>query len=59
MFIKNKLFLNAICAGFFFVSCPEQHVKKAEPVAVAVPAPVVDEAPSFTNPIIPNGAGPG
>jgi len=58
MFIKNKLFVIAICAGFFFVSCAEQPVKKAEPVAVVVPASVVDEAPSFTNPIIPNGADP-
>lgn len=57
MLIKNKLFIGAICAGFFLVACAGKEIKKSEPVAVVIPA-VIDDAPSFTNPIIPNGADP-
>lgn len=58
MLLKNKHFISAICAGFFLTACAETEIKKPEPVAVVAPAAVVDEAPSFTNPIIPNGADP-
>ncbi len=57
MLIKNKIVIGALCAGLFLAACAEKEMKKTEPVAVA-PAAVVDEAPSFTNPIIPNGADP-
>lgn len=56
MLSKPTLFLRALCAGFILVSCAAHAAKKAEPVAA--PAAVVDDAPSFTNPIIPNGADP-
>lgn len=58
MLIKNKILLSVICAGFFLVSCTENAVKKSSPVAVVAPAALIEQAPTFTNPIIPNGADP-
>jgi GH43 family beta-xylosidase len=58
MNIKNKIALIAICAGIFLVSCAEQAAKKSDSLAVVIPAAVVEQAPRFTNPIIPNGADP-
>ncbi|MET0357455.1 MAG: family 43 glycosylhydrolase, partial [Cellvibrio sp.] len=58
MLIKSKLMLVAFCAGFFFVSCAEKAVKKPESVAVVTSAAAVEQEPTFTNPIIPNGADP-
>lgn len=58
MLIKNKLFLSAICAGFFLVACAEKEIKKTESVVAVTPVATVDDLPSFTNPIIPNGADP-
>jgi GH43 family beta-xylosidase len=58
MLFKNKLFISAICAGFFLVACTDNAVKKSEPVAVVAPVLMGDQESTFTNPIIPNGADP-
>ena len=56
---KKTAWINLACAGLcvLLVSCGEQPVKE-KPVTVAVPAPVVESASGFANPIIPNGADP-
>src|SRR3954464_15199137 len=57
MLLKNTLLLSTIFSGFLLISCSDKTPKNVEP-AVATSTPVVEQGPTFTNPIIPNGADP-